>query len=346
MEAARSCYEEPMVDPAGVVARNALPVLAGLRAAGVDPAPALEAAGLSADDFTDPDQRVPHERVVVLWQRAVELTGDADFGLSCSALIQPGDLGVVEYAFRKSRTLGEGLSRVVRYFRIGHDVARLEVTQLGDEVQVEHVLPGGRLLPRAAVDFVLANPVSIVRRATVSAANPRRVYLDYPEPEDTSLIERHFECELVFSSGKRAVVYDADEMDVPLRESDPGLSAVLDQHAQQVLEQLPQISTLSDRVRAFMAAQLSGGNPDAQAVAAHLRMSVRTLHRKLADEGTSHKLLLDELRRELSHSLLRQPNVSISEVAFLVGFSEPSAFHRAYKRWTGKTPAQARQALS
>jgi AraC-like DNA-binding protein len=334
-----------MVDPAGVAARNALPVLAGLKAAGLDPNAALAEAGLSRADFVDPDTRVPHDRVVALWKAAMDSSGDPEFGLVCSRLMKPGDLGVLEYVFRKSRTLREGIDRVCRYFRIGHDVARFELSTSNDQMAIDHVLPGSRTLPRAPVDFVLANPVAIARNVTSRPVNPLRVFVDYPQPEDTSALEAHFQCELVFDSGRRALVYALADADTPLLESDPGLRAVLDRHARQVLESLPTISTLSDRVREFMAGQLSGGNADAQAVAEHLRMSVRTLHRKLADEGTSHKLLLDELRRELSQSLLRQPNVSISEVAFLLGFSEPSAFHRAYKRWTGTTPAQARADL-
>jgi AraC-like DNA-binding protein len=147
---------------------------------------------------------------------------------------------------------------------------------------------------------------------------------------------------LCFSSEVRGVVYRTTDLDIALVESDPGLCVVLDQHAKQVLERLPRVSTQSDRVRAFLSSQLSGGNTDAPTVAAHFCMSVRTLHRKLAEEGTSHKALLEELRREMCQSLLRRPEISISEVAFMVGFSEPSAFHRAYKRWTGMTPAQAR----
>ncbi len=331
-----------MVDPAGVVARNALPVIGALEAAGVDPSLALRAAELTRSDFLDPDCRVPHDRVVKLWQAAEELTRDPDFGLRCSSLVRPGDLGVIEYVFRKSRTVGEGIHRVIRYFRVAHDVARFEMTERDGEVLLQHVLPGRRSLPRAPVDFILGNPVRLARSCTEPGLNPLKVQLDYPEPADTTLLERHFQCQLCFSSDVRGIVYRTTDLEVALVESDPSLCAVLDQHAQQVLDRLPRISTLSDRVRELLSSQLSGGSTDALTVAAHLRMSVRTLHRRLAEEGTSHKALLEELRREMCQSLLRRPDISISEVAFMVGFSEPSAFHRAYKRWTGMTPAQAR----
>lgn len=317
-----------------------------MEAAGADVHAALAAADLDLAAVLDPDARVSHERVVRLWNIATDVTGDPDFGLRASRLMEPGALGVLEYAFRKSATLIEGVTRVARYFRLNHDLATIEPVADGERLRLEHRLPGARTLPRAAVDFILSNPVSLIRDCTDDAVQPIEVWVDYAPPANTSALDEHFRCPVRFLRGRRALVFAAADRDAPLRQSEPGLCAILDAHARQMLDALPPAGSLTDRVRELLAAELCGGDPTSQGIARRLKMSVRTLHRRLSDEGTSHKQLLDGLRRELAATYLRERAVAISEVAYLLGFSEPSAFHRAFKRWTGMTPVEWRRSRS
>ena len=300
---------------------------------------------LDLDEVKVPEARVLHARVVRLWSVAVEMTGDADFGLSTAALIPAGAFGVVEYAFRKSRNFAEGLDRMSRYFRLVHDVARLEGEALGSRYILEHTIPGARALPRAAADFVLSTAVLMFRDATTTAVSPLEVWLDYAEPADTSAHEELFAAPLRFLSGKRALIFSVEDLDAPLRLAEPGLCGVLDAHAQQLLSNLPTVGAFSDRVRELLASELAGGDASAQDIARRLKMSVRTLHRRLTEEGTSHKRLVENLRLDLARTYLGDRGIAISEVAYLLGFSEPSAFHRAFRRWTGKTPADFRNAI-
>lgn len=331
-----------MADPAKVAVRAVTPVVAGMRAAGVDWQQALGEVGLTQDELRDEAHRVSHERVIRLWQRAVEVTGNPDFGLTVSAMIPPGQFGVVEYAFRKSASVLDGFERVCRYFRIHHDVARWNLARDGGRVVLEHSLPGARTLPRAACDFVLCNFVRVCADATGKTIKPSEVWLDYAEPDDTGMLRERFGDNLRFDTGRRALVYTEDAAAAPLTTAEPQLCSILDAHARELLASLPTISSFGDRVREILSEQLNGGNPTAQETARSLKMSVRTLHRRLADEDTSHKQLLAELRRELATRYLRDRGIAISEVAFLLGFSEPSAFHRAFRRWTGTTPAEFR----
>ena len=333
-----------MADPAKVSARAVAPIVGALRAVGADVQGALDKAQLDLHSVLDPEARVLHERVVHLWSIATEMSGDPDLGLRASGLIEPGQFGVVEYALRKSATLFEGFQRASRYFRIGHDVARLDVAVEGEHMLFEHTLPGARTLPRSAADFVLSNPVLIVRDATVESVSPVEVWVDYAPPDDVTALEERFRAPVRFLRGRRAVLYAAADADARLLQSEPGLCALLDAHAKQLLETLPTIGTFSDRVRELLARELAGGDPTAQGMARALDMSVRTLHRRLTDEGTTHKQLLEQLRRELADRYLRDRAIAIAEVAYLLGFSEPSAFHRAFRRWTRQTPAEFRAA--
>ena len=125
--------------------------------------------------------------------------------------------------------------------------------------------------------------------------------------------------------------------------ADAELSAILARHAQHLLEQLPPVNDFVAHVRRLVAEELAGGDPSAEHIAARLHMSARTLRRRLQEHGARHKLLLDELRRELAIRYLSEERLEIAEVAFLLGFSEASAFHRAFKRWTGRTPSDYRE---
>lgn len=333
-----------MKELAMVSTRAVAPVVAGLKAAGADVQRALEIAELTLDEVSDAQGRVPHERVVRLWSAAAEMTGDADLGLRIAAMIPPGNFGVSEFAFRKSANLREGIARISRYFRLGHDVARMDGEISGDHYVYEHTLPGARSLPRAATDFVLSCAHLIIQDAVAEPVALAEVWLDYAEPTDTAALQERFRAPLKFRSGKRALVFSVEDLEMPLRDSEPGLCGVLDAHAQQLLASLPPVGTFSDRVRELLASQLAGGDATAQDVARTLKMSVRTLHRRLVEEGTTHKKLLEDLRRELAGTYLSEQAIGISEVAYLLGFSEPSAFHRAFRRWTGKTPAEFRSA--
>jgi AraC-like DNA-binding protein len=127
------------------------------------------------------------------------------------------------------------------------------------------------------------------------------------------------------------------------RFADPGLCAVLDRHAEELLAKYPREDSLIERLRAIIKQQLSGGDASLERVAQQLGMSGRTLQRKLRDHGSSHQELLDEMRRDLAMRHLREPEMAICEVAYLLGFSESSALHRAFKRWTGMTPSEFRR---
>jgi AraC-like DNA-binding protein len=121
---------------------------------------------------------------------------------------------------------------------------------------------------------------------------------------------------------------------------------VLNRHAAELLEKLPQENGIVDGVRRALAESLRGGDASISAVSKRLGMSARTLQRKLSDLGTSHQELLDDMRRDLSRKYLQESGMAICEVAFLLGFSDTSVFHRAFRRWTGETPGEYQKRVS
>jgi len=330
------------VPDAGVSTRVVRPIVAGLLLHGQDVEAALTGVGLDPATIADHDARVPHRAAAELWALATEQTGVPTFGLRVVEAMDLGTFDVQIYAFISSPTLGEGLERLQRFHRLNHDAALLSIRRTSTEAICRHRLPGGHVLPPAAAQFVLGTMVRAAREATDGRVEIREIRFEHSQPDDVSDYDRVLAAPIRFGCDANEVVLPLHALDLPLLKADPGLVAVLDRHGQALLDALPRVDSLADRVRTLLMKELQGGNPAAETIAEHLHMSVRTLARRLAEEDTSHKALLDELRSDLARRYLSDAGLAISEVAFLLGFSEPSAFHRAFKRWTGQTPRQFR----
>src|SRR5262249_2535552 len=146
-----------------------------------------------------------------------------------------------------------------------------------------------------------------------------------------------------FDSGLNEMWLNSATLDLPIMKADPGLCAVLDRHAEELLAKYPRSDDLVARLREIIRNELNGGDPGVDRVARQLGLSARTLQRKLREHGITHQEILDQMRKDLATRYLSQPEMAICEVAYLLGFSESSAFHRAFKRWTGSTPTEFRK---
>jgi AraC-like DNA-binding protein len=323
----------------GVAVRALHPVLAGLRALGFDGEATLAAAPASGD----PEARVPHRDMMEFWDRAVAATGDDNLGFHVAGAAPIHSFDVTGYAALWSPTLREAYQRACRYQRLIHDATTLALEVRQDGATLRHALPGGRPVERRVAEFLVATWVRFGRLVTGEEWSPLQVRFAHPRPADVGDHQRFFRAPLRFSAGENAIDLSLAVLDAPNARSDSGLLEVLDRHAGALLEKVPRWPSLAERVRAWLAEELLGGTPTAGAAALRLRMSVRSLSRGLAAEGTSFASLLEQLRRERAARLLADERREIAEVAFLLGFAELSAFYRAFRRWTGLTPAEFRR---
>ena len=314
-------------------------------AAGGVPARALyEAIKLNPAALIDPDQRIPFAQVVELYERAAELTGDDAFGLHVGEAVDPKAFDVLGYAVINSPTLGEALDRMVRYNFIWTNGScfLVDSTRALTCIVYEY-LDHTITARRHDTEMTLAAIAALGRTVASSELSPTRVTFQHDAPRDTREHARIFQCPVEFNAGKNQYFLDSRALELPIVKADPGLCAVLDRHAAELVAKYPRADTLSDRVRTLIKNELSGGNAAVDRIAEHLGMSSRTLQRKLQASGTSHQELLDEMRHELALRYLQEPEMAVCEVAYLLGFSESSAFHRAFKRWTGTTPNEFRR---
>ncbi|HKO96644.1 MAG TPA: AraC family transcriptional regulator [Pyrinomonadaceae bacterium] len=307
----------------------------------------FEASGLTLNDFVDPDNRIPFRTMVALYENGALLTGDQAFGLHVGEAVDPRAFDVLGYSVINSPTFGAGLDRMVRYNSLWTNGSAFDV-EISDPNSriIYNYLDRSIVEHRHDAEMTFAAIVTLGRKVMTGATHwsPVRVSFQHHQPADTTEHQRIFDCPVSFGSAKNEFVFDSSALARPLAKADPGLCAVLDRHAKEMLAKFPgPEDSLLDRTRTLIKDELSGGDASLNRLAAKLGMSGRTLQRKLREQGTSHQELLDEMRRDLAIRYLREPEMAICEVAYLLGFSESSALHRAFKRWTGMTPSEFRR---
>jgi AraC-like DNA-binding protein len=301
--------------------------------------------GLSERDLADPDARVPAPVAVAIWEQVPRIVGDGCFGLRLGELASSaGVLPIVGYVAQTSPTLGEGLAHALRYQRLVQTLNRvdLHVTNAHARLTVHLRAPHVERL-RHAVDFALAFFVTFAGRLTGAPLAVRRAAFAHDAPADMAEHRRLFGESLRFGAPRTALDVDPAVLDRPVLSADVELRGVLERHANVLLARLPAGDSLSERTRAALAEGLSAGRSEVRALARQLRMSARTLQRRLQAEGTSFVALLDDVRRELALRYVDDRSLSLSEVAFLLGFADQTTFHRAFVRWTGTAPGAFRR---
>jgi AraC-like DNA-binding protein len=322
----------------------ALLVAKALEAEGQDSNALFLRAGLDPAKLTDPDARFSADGMVRLWRLAARATGDAYFGLKAASFWHPTTMNALGYSWMASDSLRDALARIARYGRIVSTMVDMRFEEFDDHFVFEFAPPmAGAEMPPEAIDAALATFVSMCRTSYGDDFHPLRVVTQRPEFDDPTRYLAFF-CAPVEFSGPDNILYFAKEsLEAHLLTANPRLARINDRVITEYLAQFDKDST-SMRVRARLIDLLSAGDVAQQDVADSLHMSLRTLQRKLHEENTSYKALLEETRRQLAGQYLRQARLSVSEVTYLLGFSEPSNFTRAFKRWTGHTPSEFRTA--
>ena len=322
--------------------RAVQPVIAGLGVLGHAVDALLADVAISRSVLEDPDGRVPHRAMMALWNRAREVTGDDHLGIHLAEAAPLESFEVHAYALLSSPTLREAYRRACRYQRLIHEATDLTLEEVPEGAVLHHALPGGLSVPRHPAEFLVTLWARFGRLVTGTPWNPDIVCFAHDAPRSTAEHERVFGARVQFSSGRTAMRIPNAVLDAANTHADPGLVQVLDRYAASLLGDAPSRMTLGNRVRAILIEALGSDSPSAGAVAKRLNMSVRTLHRSLRSEDASYREILEQFRQERAAALLAQRQCSIAEVGFVLGFTELSSFYRAFRRWTGKTPAEFR----
>jgi AraC-like DNA-binding protein len=304
----------------------------------------LAALKLTPSCLMDVDGRISHDRFCALWQAITQRAQSGCIGLQMATAAKPKTWDVLGYAMHSSANLGEAFERLVRYSRLRHTGAEFTFEVQKDVARITMAIPSTPLLPNDAMgEWVGANFVLLSRQLTGLDLVPLQMGFQHPKPATLSAYHRLFRSPLAFDQPVNEMRLDAALIQRPLVQADPELSCILDRYAEELLARLPQSESLLDNVNRAISQGLRGGDPSLTAIARQLGYAPRTLQRKLQEADTSYHTLLDEMRRELSIYYLQEAQIAVSEVAFLLGFSETSAFHRAFRRWMGVSPGEFRR---
>jgi AraC-like DNA-binding protein len=312
-----------------------------LRTYGCDPAPLFAAAGIPPGTAGNPDTRIPTLRGQALWKYAIEATADPCFGLTAAQQFQPAALHGLGFAWLASDTLRDAFDRLARFARFLNPLFRIEVE---DGAHTVDLVIQGREWPDfefAALDLAMAVFVRMCQITVGEHVVPLCVLMRRPAPPCAERFAACFAAPVEYRSADNRLCFEPELVKRPLQTGNPELARINDQAVVDYLARFDR-ANITMQVRAGLIERLPGGTPDQASIAQALHISPRSLQRRLRGEQTSFRSLLDETRRELAMQYIRQGHRPLGEVAFLLGFSEPGNFTRAFRRWTGLAPKEFR----
>lgn len=305
----------------------------------------LRQVGLTRTQTSDHEGRIPFHKHAALLEAAARETDCPLFGLRLGQSVNVKEFGLLGYIALNSTTLGDALRNVQRYSRVYSDGADLTLVQEGARAAiVQRVLdPKAFGLPQA-VELGLSVTQHVM--SALVGFEIRAVAIEFAHERlgPASAYRRILEPPVRFNASRNATIVEADLLDAPVRAADNKLLKYLKRHAQDVLSQRSGSGDIRHQVQTSIASRLQSGEPTVDTVARELGMSSRTLARRLSEHGVTYRELLNDLRHQLALRYLKDGGHRNSQIAYLLGFSEISAFNHAFKRWTGSTPSSIRAA--
>jgi AraC-like DNA-binding protein len=288
------------------------------------------------------DGRLAYDAAIELWSLLTERHPDDTFGLKLAAETPPGALGVLGYLAASSDSLGSALGRIVSFERLLKDPDQLALRADTDGVHIIELPPPGKATwPRHLSEAVLMTYVVLARRWTGEELVPRRVRFQHAPPSSRAAHERLFGCPVEFAAPVNELVLPPDALELPLCNADATLAAYLEDIATELVAALPPEDALLERLRRAIVELLPEGPPTLERTSRRLGLGGRTLQRRLVERGLKYHTLVDEVRQASAERLLSRAELSVAQVAFLVGFSDPSGFRRAHRRWTQRAPRRS-----
>jgi AraC-like DNA-binding protein len=315
-----------------------------LRDAGWSDGRIASGVGLRRDQI-ELQRRIPLEKYLALLDLAAEASGDPHFGLHFGAKHAFATAGLLSYIMRNSPSLGAALANTMRYARLHVDATELSLAFAGPEARLVYRLTDPGIRPSRHYDeLLMVCFLKLFRLGIDDSWSPHAVHFRHGAPADFAPHQGLFGSPVLFGESDNAMLFDRQLLSRAICVADHQLLLILEEHARAILSDLPAPDDdLAGRLQRFLVATLPNEACGLSAAARALGMSTRTLQRRLRQQGIVYARLLDEVRRGLSSRYLAEGNLSLGEIAYLLGYSESSAFNRAYRRWTGRTPSADRR---
>ncbi len=294
--------------------------------------------GCSIEDLSTIDYRVPIQNYHALWDLAIESTSEPAIGLAIGSQVHKDDMGLLGHIFFNCATLGEALLQYERYYSVINEGMHVEVIESDDLVHLNYCCDDVDAYHIADMERTLAVSVTRARQWISKNLKIEYVGFQHPRPKHVQRYEDVFPCPVYFEQTNSCLVFQRRFLQFRLPNRSSYLYKVLIKHVDGILGRINPRRPISQRVRKLVRSRLARDGVESEKIANKLNMSRNTLYRRLKHEGTSFHDLVDEVRKDQAQRYLIEGKHNLSEIAFLLGFSELSAFSRAFKRWHGCAP--------
>lgn len=300
----------------------------------------LQGTGVHRADLDNPDIRFPCTLTGAILGRAMQTRPIKNLGLKLAAETPMGAFPLLDYLVLSCENVSKAVHQLARYFHLVEAPCVLDIQDSGNLIHVHYQ---GR---DAAVAFEFGITLALMHlhRETQEHFIPDHVAFTH-HPDDIPEMEHILHCPVRAQTSWNGFAFTREAGQIPMRRGDAILHEVLERQAAEIAARMPKGDGIAAEVRRVLASRLSQGEMQIENVARELAISARSLQRRLSEAGISYQQLLDDTRREAADTYLTNPTLAIGEVAYLLGYSEPAAFHRAFKRWKGQTPQAFRQEL-
>ncbi|MCB9596045.1 MAG: AraC family transcriptional regulator [Sandaracinaceae bacterium] len=308
----------------------------------------FERAGLTELQLGDREARVPATHRDALVEGLAEVLADPDIGLTLGLTVPRGLAGTLDLAMRSAPDLGCALVTAARYWIVLGDVAGAELARRPDEIGLELTYPASHIRGRChAAELSISWVLRVLRDLVGRNVIPSRVTFQSSAGPSLDAYRAWFGVTPRFEASCHGLYFRAEDAHAAGVQPDAALNDVLEHHLGRLVASVPaRNEPTRDRVARVLTRELPSGEVTMELVAQRLGQSTRTLQRRLQAEGTTWAELLDETRASLASAHLADDRLALGEIAFLLGYASPAAFTRAYRRWTGRTPSEARSAGS
>jgi AraC-like DNA-binding protein len=307
----------------------------------IDPADVFRAAGLDPEPYRDPDSRMRLPATRKLWEQCIRMTQNPCFAFEAGMYAKPSNFHAVGYAWLASRNIREALGRLVRYHRLLTTAVEIKLEEHDRELAL--VITPAAGVPKETIDALIASGIVMCRDITYEDFAPLRIEMTRPELPCAKRLAKFFGCPVRFGAKRNCVVFRRDQVEKFLPRQNPALARANDEVAMRYIAHMDRSDVLT-RAKLALIDMLSNGEPTRAHLADRLHMSERTLARRLSASNMSFRELLDSVRKELGLGYMDEPQYPITDVAYLLGFSDQSNFARSFRRWTGQTPSAYRGA--
>ncbi len=313
---------------------------------GFDVAKVLEFAEIDPRIVETPDNRLSTEQVSNLTQKAMEVTGDEFLGLHQGEEFV-GLSNILGHIMMNCQDIEEAMEKYQKYQKIADEIIITKVEEDISHMKISYQMADSRYAKDVQMmDYRLSGCHTFYKKLTGVEIPLQEVRFQHPAPIDDEEYRRVFDCPVLFSQDMNTLVYNKGIWKTKVIQPNPQLLEVFEEHAENVHQKYISGESYTKKIARYLINSLNGNSVGIDVVAGKFGMSVRKLQNKLKDEDTSFSNLYDSIKKNMALEYLKERDTSISEIAYLLGFSEPSAFHRSFKRWTGLAPGVYRDQFS